>query len=99
MCAIPDYKGPPEFDTTRCDDSLLEYIVEEFKAVILHHTPGRTNDAYYPTFSNPVRVPPRNIPVYYQIEVMQESEPMVLLHAVKAFGWPLQTLCLKSCVS
>ena len=57
-CAIPDYKGPAEFDTPECGNPQLEDIVKEFKAVFCT-TPGKTNDAYHyiHTSGNPVRVP------------------------------------------
>ena len=32
-CAIPDYKGPAEFDTPECGNPQLEDIVKEFKFV------------------------------------------------------------------
>jgi len=77
-CAIPNYKGPTEFDTPKCGNLQLEGIVNSFK-VIFCTTPGKTNDAYHyiHTSGNPIRVPPRRVPAHYQTEVMQQLKTML----------------------
>ena len=79
-CAIPNYKGPAEFDIPECAVLQLESIVKEFK-VIFRATTGKTStsDAYHyiHTSGNPVRVSPRRVPACCRIEVMQQLETIL----------------------
>jgi len=74
-CAIPNYKGPAEFDTLECAIPQLDNIVKDFK-VIICVTPGNAYH-YIHTSGNPVKVPPRRVPAHHQTEVMQQLETML----------------------
>ena len=77
-CAIPNYKGPAEFDIPECAVPQLESIVKEFK-VTFCATLGKTSDAYHYIHAsgNPVKVPLRHVPAHYCTEVMQQLETML----------------------
>jgi len=81
-----------QFDTSKCGNPQLESTVNDFK-VIFCTTPDKTNDAYHiHTPGNPIRVPPRRVPIHYQTEVMQQLEIMLDQGIIKHNKRPLQYL-------
>ena len=69
-CAVPNYRKPAEIELPECPALALQAVVEEYQG-LFRTIPGVTEAAchYIKTTGNPVRVPPRRVPVHYRQEV------------------------------
>ena len=76
--AVPTYAIAPSYDLPECHNALLATVLETYKHLFLTE-PGKTNAAehFVPTTGNPVKIPPRRIPVNYHAEVEQQLATML----------------------
>ena len=90
--AVPTYAIAPSYDIPECHNALLATVLETYKHLFLTK-PGKTNAAehFIPTTGNPVKIPPRRIPVNYRTECYNK----VSLKSVLAHGWHLPCLYVK----
>ena len=77
-CAIPRFKSNKGYDPPFTIPE-LQPIIDEFKA-IFSTSPGKTSlvrHAIPTTHSQPVRIPPRRIPMHYRSEVEKQIKEML----------------------
>ena len=76
--AVPTYDAAASYDLPQCHNTLLSTLLGTYKH-LFHTTPGKTNAAehFIPTTGNPVKIPPRRIPVNYRAEIEQQLATML----------------------
>ena len=72
-CALPIFDATTSYDLPSCSDAILLSLIETHKQ-LFNNSPGRTTvtEHYVPTMGNPVKIPPRRVPVHYRAEVQQQ---------------------------
>lgn len=87
--AVPTYAIAPTYDLPECHNPLLATLLETYKHLFLT-TPGKTNAAehFIPTTGNPVKIPPRRIPVNYRAEVEQQLTTMLQQGVIEVSSSP-----------
>ena len=87
--AVPTYAIAPSYDIPECHNALLATVLETYKHLFLTK-PGKTNAAehFIPTTGNPVKIPPRRIPVNYHTEVEQQLATMLQQGVIEVSSSP-----------
>ena len=77
-CAVPDYIAPLNVELPSYTPPGFQCVIEKYHK-LFSTKPGYTEDAwhYIPTTGNPIKVPPRRIPVHYRNEVCQQLQTML----------------------
>ena len=77
-CNIPKYGDPLQFDLPCCTDPEIDLLLKEYTD-LFGTIPGVTTLAHHhiPTMGNPVRVPPRRMPVHYKQEIEHQIQQML----------------------
>ena len=68
--AVPTYHIAPDYDLPQSHNALFSTLLETYKH-LFQTIPGKTNatEHFIPTTGNPIKIPPRRIPVNYRAEV------------------------------
>ena len=78
-CAVPIFDSTTAaYDLPKCNDPNLLALLETYKQ-LFNASPGRTTimEHFIPTTGNPIKVPPRRVPVNYHSEVQQQINTML----------------------
>ena len=76
--AVPIFDATTTCDLPKCNDPNLLALLETHKQ-LFNTSPGRTTvtEHFIPTTGNPIKIPPRRVPVNYQAEVQQQINTML----------------------
>lgn len=90
-CAIPQFDRSQGvlYEMPNCTAPVLSPIMEEYKD-LFRTIPGTTtvSQHFIPTTGNPVRVPPRRVPVNYREEVEQQLQSMLQAGVIERSSSP-----------
>ena len=77
-CAIPDYNAPLNVELPSSSTPGFQCVLEKYHKLFCTK-PGYTERAwhYIPTVSNPIKVPPRRIPMHYRNEGRDQIQTML----------------------
>ena len=77
-CAVPIFDAATTYNLPKCSDPNLLALLETHKQ-LFNTSPGRTTitEHFIPTTGNPIKIPPRRVPVNYHVEVQQQLNTML----------------------
>ena len=77
-CAVPIFTASPTYEMPACNDPHLSSLMNVHRD-LFRTIPGKTmvTEHFIPTNGNPVKVPPRRIPVNYRDEVQRQINTML----------------------